>query len=82
MGGQGSIDNTQYLTHQLRIACKQKTQLKREAQLPLAHGLAREDVFHQQGRTLDHTACPTAWAEASPFATECDQAFMFTFFTP
>ena len=52
---------------------KQETQLKREAQHPLTHGLFRQYFINQQGGTFGHPPRPTARAETATLTAESDQ---------
>ncbi len=52
---------------------KQETQLKREAQHPLTHGLFRQYFINQQGGTFGHPPRPTARAETATLTAESDR---------
>ncbi|KTX21824.1 hypothetical protein DD55_22120, partial [Salmonella enterica subsp. enterica serovar Saintpaul] len=54
-------------------SAKQETQLKREAQHPLTHGLFRQYFINQQGGTFGHPPRPTARAETATLTAESDQ---------
>ena len=56
------------------MASQQESQLKREAQNPLANGLLGEYFVYQQGRTLCHTPGAAAEAKAASFTAESDYA--------
>jgi hypothetical protein len=55
MSGKCAIHNTQYFSHDLRIAGKQKPKLKREAQYPLPNGLMGQHIINQQGGAFCHS---------------------------
>ncbi len=48
---------------------KQKAQRERKAEDPLAHGLMRQDVIHQQGGAVGHSSRPAAGAKGAAFTT-------------
>ena len=73
--GDGAVDDAQHLTHNRRTAGKQKAQLKREAEYPLAYRFPRQDLVYQQDGAFRHTPCPAAGAEAPSFAAERHEAF-------
>jgi len=60
MCGKCAIDNTQYFSHDARIAGKQKSKLKREAQYPLPNGLMGQHIINQQGGAFCHSPRTTA----------------------
>jgi hypothetical protein len=47
--GKCARDNTQYFSHDVGIAGKQKPKLKREAQYPLPNGHMGQHIINQQG---------------------------------
>jgi len=55
MGGKCAIHNTQYFSHDVEIAGKQKPKLKREAQYPLPNGLMGQHIINQQGGAFCHS---------------------------
>ena len=75
MRGNGAVDDTQYFAHNGRLAGKQKAQWERYSEDPLAHGLMRQDFIHQQGGTVNHSAC-TATAAKSSFLTAKSHQFL------
>jgi hypothetical protein len=56
MGGKCAIHNTQYFSHDVGIAGKQKSKLKREAQYSLPNGLMGQHIINQQGGVSHHFA--------------------------
>ena len=68
-----SIDDTEHLRDHLGPRRQQVAQCKRQRQHPLANGLLRQDVVHEQCRRLGHPPRAAARAEAAAFATERDQ---------
>ena len=68
MGSDDAMDDAQHPPHDLRPAGEQETQLVRETQYPLAHGLFGQYFVNQQGRAFGHATCTTARAEPSSFA--------------
>jgi hypothetical protein len=81
MGGKCAIVNTQYFSHDLRIAGKQKSKLKREAQYPLPNWLMGQHIINQQGGALCHSPRTAARTKPSAFTTERNQVLMVTIFT-
>lgn len=73
MGSDDAMDDAQHPPHDLRPAGEQETQLVRETQYPLAHGLFGQYFVNQQGRAFGHATCTTARAEPSSFAAESNQ---------
>ena len=63
-----TVDDNQHPAHDLGPAGKQETQLERETQDPLAHGLLGQHLVDQQGRALGHAPCPAARAKTPTFA--------------
>ena len=82
MGGNGSVDNAQYLTHDDGLTGEQKTQWEREAEDPLAHGLMRQDFVYQQGSTVRHSSRPTTRAKTAPLTAERQQFFIVAGLAP
>ncbi|ARR10289.1 hypothetical protein ESCOCK382M_24160 [Escherichia coli] len=71
--GNDAVNDAQHPPHDLGPAGKQETQLKREAQHPLTHGLFRQYFINQQGGTFGHPPRPTARAETATLTAESDQ---------
>jgi hypothetical protein len=65
MAGKCAIDNTQYFSHDVGIAGKQKSKLKRKAQYPLPNGLKDQHIINQQGGAFCHSPRTTAWTKTS-----------------
>ena len=82
MRGNGSVDDTQYFTHDGRLAGKQKAQRERHSEDPLAHGLMRKDLVYQQGGAVHHSACPATLAKTALLTTERQQFFIVAGFAP
>lgn len=72
--GNDAVNDAQHPPHDLGPAGKQETQLKREAQHPLTHGLFRQYFINQQGGTFGHPPRPTARAETATLTAESDRA--------
>jgi hypothetical protein len=49
------IPNTQYFSHDVGIAGKQKPKLKRKAKYPLPNGLMGQHIINQQGGAFCHS---------------------------
>jgi hypothetical protein len=75
MCGNGAIDDAQHLTHDRRLAGKQKSEWERHTEHPLTHRLMRQDFVHQQGGAFHHPPRPTAGANATMLATEGHEVF-------
>ena len=73
MRGNDAVNDAQHPPHDLGPAGKQETQLKREAQHPLTHGLFRQYFINQQGGTFGHPPRPTARAETATLTAESDR---------
>ena len=71
--GNDAVNDAQHPPHDLGPAGKQETQLKRETQHPLTHGLFRQYFINQQGGTFGHPPRPTARAETATLTAESDQ---------
>ena len=81
MGGNGTVDDSQHLAHNNRVAGEKKTERKRYTQHPLAHGLMRQDFVYEQSGTVCHTPSPATWAESPLFTAERVQFFIMAGFT-
>tara|TARA_B110000240_G_scaffold176358_1_gene204194 strand:+ start:156 stop:347 length:192 start_codon:yes stop_codon:yes gene_type:complete len=55
MDGKCAIHNTQYFSHDVGIAGKQKPKLKREAKYPLPNGLMGQHIINQQDGAFCHS---------------------------
>jgi len=63
------------------LSRQQKAQLKGQAQLPLYYRLLREDLTHQQRRTLHHPCRPAVRAEPEPLAAKRHELLRMTALT-
>jgi len=80
--GDGARDDTQHFAHGFGLTGKQKSQRKRHTEDPLAHGLMRQDLVHQQGGAVCHSARTTTRTETAPLTTKRDQFFIVTGLAP
>lgn len=55
-----------------------QSDLKRETQDPLPHGLYGQDTVHEMGRRLTHPPSPATGAKPTALATERHQMFEVT----
>ena len=68
-----SLEEIRQLLELYYVGDQQETQLKRETQHPLTHGLFRQYFINQQGGTFGHPPRPTARAETATLTAESDQ---------
>ena len=78
MGVNRAVDNAQHRGDEFGVYGEQAPQRYGERQHPLAHRHARQDVVHQGGGGLDHSAGAARGADASAFAAERHQCVACT----